>query len=428
MFSFLKNKEVKNAGWIVGEQIVQMILSLVVGILTARFLGPDNYGELNYTASFVTFFSSVALLGMDGVIIKKMIASPDKEGDYLGGCMLLRFVSSILCSITIVVVVFIINPDDRVKAFLAFLQSIQLIFQSVKILDSWFQRYLKSKYISIGKIIAFSLVVTYKVYLLVSQKGVEWFAFSNSLSSIVIAVLLFVFYKKNNGPKIRFNLHYGFDVLKVSYHYILSGLMVAVYSQMDKIMIGEMLTDNDVGLYSTATAVCGMWIFIPTAIINSFRPTIMELKQNGNTTLYKLRLQQLYSFIIWMSIVFSIFICIFAPLIINILYGKDYMGAVNSLRISIWFETFSMIGSARGIWILCEDKNKYVKYYLAIGAVVNLALNFVLIPFFGIEGAAVATLITQITTSLIAPLFFKETRIHTKIVIDSFLLQWYFKK
>ena len=73
-------------------------------------------------------------------------------------------------------------------------------------------------------------------------------------------------------------------------------------------------------------------------------------------------------------------------------------------------------------------KNKYVKYYLAIGVVVNLVLNLLLIPTIGIEGAALATLITQITTSLIGPLFFKETRVHTKIVWESFILKWYWKR
>ena len=103
------------------------------------------------------------------------------------------------------------------------------------------------------------------------------------------------------------------------------------------------------------------------------------------------------------------------------------MGAVSTLQIAIWVETFSMIGTARGIWILCEDKNKYIKYYLAIGVVVNLALNMLLIPVWGIEGAAFATLITQITTSIISPMFFPETRIHTKIVFEAFYFKWYFE-
>ncbi len=426
MLKFLKNKEIKNAGWIIGERVIQTLLSLVVGVLSARYLGPGNYGALNYTASFVTFFTSVAVLGMDGVIIKKMIVEPDREGRFLGGCMLLRFLSSVLCSITIVAAVWLLNPDDHTKVILALLQSIQLVFQSVHIFDSWFQRYLKSKYISIGKIVAFSTVSIYKVVLLATAQSIEWFAFSNSLSSIIVAVLLYIFYKKNKGQPLKADLRSGLFVLKDSYHYILSGLMVALYSQMDKIMLGKMVSDEAVGLYTTATAICSMWIFVPTAIINSFRPTILELHEKGTEQQYQRRLRQLYSAVIWMCIAVSLVICVAAPLIVYILYGEAYMGAVDALRIAIWFETFSMIGMARGIWILCEDKNKYIKYYLAIGVAVNWTLNLVLIPVMGIEGAAIATLVTQITTSIISPMFFKETRAHTAIVWDAFCLKWYF--
>ena len=427
MLKFLKNREIKNAGWIIGERIVQTVLSLIVGVFSARYLGPENYGALNYTASFVTFFTSIALLGMDGVIIKRMIQNPEEEGGYLGGCMLLRAISSVLCSGVIVAVVFLLNTDDKVKTVLALLQSLQLVFQSVNILDSWFQRHLKSKYVSIGKMAAFLVVSGYKILLMATAQSIEWFALANSLSSIVTAAVLLWFYKKEGGPKMCPNIKLGGDVLKDSYHYILSGLMVALYSQMDKIMIGKMLEDNAVGLYTTATTICGMWIFVPTAIINSFRPTIMELHR-AKSDRYQLRLQQLYSAIIWMCIGVSAAVCLLASVIVYVLYGEAYMGAVNTLRIAIWFETFSMIGTARGIWILCEDKNQYIKYYLAIGVGVNLVLNALLIPIAGIEGAAIATLVTQVVTSIISPMFFKATREHTKIVWDAFCLKWYFDK
>lgn len=428
MFGFIKNKEISNAGWIIGERIVQMILSLIVGILSARYLGPGNYGSLNYTASFITFFSSIATLGMDGVIIKKMIVQPDKEGSFLGGSIILRFIASVLSSVLAVAVVAVLNPGDKEKIVLITLQSIQLLFLVLNIFDSWFQRYLQSKFISIAKIIAAVLVMGYKLYLLITAKSVAWFAFSNSLTTIIISLVLLVFYKKNKGPRLLWDIRSGVYVLKDSYHYIFSGLMVALYGQMDKIMIGKMLSDTDVGLYTTGIAICSMWVFVPIAVINSFRPTIISLKQSGNTELYNLRLRQLYSFIIWMCIGVSIVICVLAPIIISVLYGEDYIGSVNTLRIAIWCETFSMIGTARGIWILAEDKNKYVKYYLAIGVIVNFILNIVMIPTLGIEGAAIATLATQFTTSMLAPLLFKATREHTKIVLESFCLLWLRKK
>ncbi len=428
MLKFMKNKEIKNAGWIIGERIVQMVLSFIVGILSARYLGPENYGSLNYTASFVTFFSSIATLGMEGVIIQKMIAHPDKEGNFLGGSIILRFISSVFSSAMVIAIVVLLNPGDAEKLILVSLQSLQLIFQTLNIFDSWFQRHLQSKYISIAKILASIVVMSYKLYLLATAKSVVWFAFSNSLTSIVVSIVLLIFYKKSKSSPLKWDIQSGLYVLKDSYHYIFSGLMVAIYGQMDKIMIGKMLSDASVGLYTTGISICSMWIFVPTAIINSFRPTILSLRQSGQIELYNKRLRQLYSVIIWMCIGVAAVICALAPIIISLLYGEAYMGAVSTLRIAIWLEVFSMIGTARGIWILAEKKNKYVKYYLAIGACVNLILNALMIPAWGIEGAAIATLITQITTSLVAPLFFKATREHTKIVIEAFFLSWLFKK
>ena len=425
---FLGNKEVKNAGWLIGEQVFQMVISLVVSILSARYLGPENHGSLNYTLSIVTLFTSIATLGMEGVVIKKMIAAPEEEGAYLGGCIGLRLLASVLSTIAISAIICVLNPGDWVKLAMALLQSLHLVFKSFHVLDSWFQRHLKSRYAAIGKMAACIVVSAYRILLLICSSNLLWFAFNSALSDIVIAVVLFVFYKKENGQKLRPDLRRGVDVLKESYHFILSGLMVAIYGQMDKIMIGKMLTDTDTGLYAVATAVCGMWIFIPQAVINSFRPMIMELKQKQQEELYLLRLQQLYSAVIWMCILVSVAVCFCGGFIIHLLYGDAYAGAADALRIAVWFETFSMIGTARGIWILCENKNKYVKYYLACGVVVNLILNALLIPVIGINGAALATLVTQITTSIIAPLLFRETKVHTKIVWDAFTLRWWRKR
>ena len=425
---FLKSKSMQNSGWIVGQQIFQMILQLIVGVMTARYLGPSNYGSLNYTASFVTFCTCFATLGMEGVIIKKFIEHPEKEGEYLGSALVMRFISSTISIIGVSVVVYILNPDEPIKLLLVFLQSFQLTFKAAQIIDSWFQRYLKSKYVSIGKAVACIIVSAYKIFLLATAKNIVWFAVSNALTDGVIALIEYYFYVNVKGPKLKFSLSTGKEILQESYHFIISGIMVAMYGQMDRIMIGQMLSDMDVGLYTTATAICGMWIFVPDAIITSFQPSIMVLKQNGKQSLYIRRLEQLYSGIIWLCIAVSTVVAIMASFIISVLYGKAYLGAVQTLQIAIWYETFAMIGNARGIWILCENKNKYVKYYLSIGAVTNLILNAIMIPVWGINGAAVATLVTQIITSIVAPMFFKETRHHTKIVLDAFLLRWYWRK
>ena len=426
MLHALKSKNAKNASWIIGEQIFQMLISFFIGIFTARYLGPSNYGVLNYTASFVAFVTSIVTLGMDGVVIKKMITTPDKEGIILGTCIAFRIISAILSSISIIIIVYVLNIDDQLKLWLTALQSIQLLFQAGYIFDSWFQRHLKSRFVSIAKMVACIVVSLYKIYILVYAKDIIWFAFSNSLTYIIITIMLFFTYKYAGGQKLQFRYEIGKEILSESYHFIISGLMVAIYGQISKIIIGEYSSEADVGFFTMATSLSAMWVFVPTAIINSFRPTIMEFKEKGLEELYMRRLKQLYSFLIWLSIFVSIIIHLLGGKLITVLYGAEYDGAILPLQIIIWSELFSILGTARGIWILCEKKNKYVKYYLYIGAIFNIVMNLIYVPLYGVIAASIITLLTQFITCIIAPLFYKATRMHTNIILDSLLLKWYY--
>ena len=419
------SKGMRNSFWIIGEQVFQMFVSLIVGMLSARYLGPGNYGSLNYTASLVSFFSAISTLGMEGVVVKKLIEHPNEEGDYLGACILLRFFASVFSILSIGIMIVILNPGNPLKLCLGLIQGIQLAWKSVFILDSWFQRHLCSRYVSLGKAGACLCVATYKIYLLVAKKSIIWFAFSTVISEMILALTVFWFYSQETTQKIRINLKKGMEVLKESYHFIISGLMSATYGQMDKIMIGSYLGDQQVGYYTTANTISSMWLFVPIAVINSFQPKILELKNSKNEKLYQRRLEQLYSFLIWMCIGFSLVVCVFSRWIVQILYGDAYTEATETLKICIWYELFAIIGTMRGIWILAEKKNQYAKYFLGIGAVVNIILNVIWIPTYGINGAAYATLITQIVTSMISPLLFKETRSYTKFVLESFVCKWW---
>lgn len=419
----LKNRFLTNTSWIIGQQIIHLLLSLVVNVLSARYLGPSNFGLINYVASFVAMFSSIATLGMDGVVIKKMVETPNKEGEILGSCIVYRAIAGLFSAISVIFLVAFTNIGDKEIIWVAILYSLSLIFRCFELLDCWFQKMLQSKYTSIAKTLSYIVVCAYKIFLLATGQNVVWFALANSLDYFLIAIVLIFFYLRKKNQCLSVKMYTGFDVLKSSYHFVISGLMVALYNQMDKIMLKSIVDSEAVGLYSTASSICAMWIFVPTAIINSARPIIMEAKKRSEEE-YLLKLKQLYSAIIWICITASGMISILGEFIIHILYGAAYAGAVNALRVLIWCETFSMIGTARGIWIISENKNKYVKYYLACGVVVNLILNYLLIPIIGITGASVATLITQIVTSMIAPVLFKGTRIHTKYVLQSFALTW----
>jgi len=418
------NKVLGNASWMVAEQLVQMLISFVIGMITARYLGPSNYGVINYCAAYTAFFTSIALLGIEAIVVKELVAHPEKEGEIIGSAIALRFVSGLLSIFSILLILYFVDNGNRLILTVGFLQSLVLVFRAFEIFDFWFQAKLKSKYASILKSVTYILVAIYKVYILVAGKSFEWFAFSTSLDFLLIAIFLSFAYRRHDGEKLSVSKETSKILLLQGYHFIISNLIITVYAQMDKVMIKHFLSDEKTGLYSAALMICTYWHLIPTAIVNATRPVIMELKNNGNDKMYKYRLKQLYALLIWMGIGVSLIISLLSKPIMLIVYGETYEIASSALAIAIWYTTFSTLGVARGNWLVCENKNKYAKWFVLSGAIVNLVLNFALIPKLGINGAAFATLITQIVVSYVAPLFFKETRENTKDMLEAIIFKF----
>lgn len=418
MKNYIKNSKVaKNSMWIIADRIFQMVISLIIGSLTARYLGPTNYGIINYGASIIALFLSIAKLGLENIIIKEYVDNRNKNGEIIGTAMILRLCASFISILLIFILITILKPNEEIIIVVTMLQSLSLIFQSYEIIDYWFQSNLQSKYTSIAKSIAYTIVAIYKIVLLLLGKPVEWFALATTLDYFIIFIFLYIVYKKKSTQKLFFSKSILKGLLSKSYHFIISGMLVTLYTQMDKIMIGEFLGSSQVGFYSSAVTICTLWGFIPDALLNSFRPVIYELKSK-NEKEYANKLKLLYFIVFWLGIVFATIVSIFSKFIINILFGSAYISAQVTLMIAVWYTAFAYLGSARNIWFISENKIKYSKKCVIFGALSNLILNYILIPIYGINGAAVATLISQIIVALIAPLFYKEIRISTKIMLE----------
>lgn len=419
-----KSKIAKNSLWMISATVIQMILSLFVNMVVARYLGKTNYGILNYSLSFINFFMGICTLGLNSITIKYLVNEKDNQGEIMGTCLGMRIISSIISIIMIIIFVILLKGNEKVIIITTLLQSLSLIFESFTVINLWYQYKLQSKYTAIITFIAYIAMVSYKVILVVLKKNVIWFAFSHCVSSIVIAILLYIIYKKQKGPKFSFSKLKGKELLGQSYHFILSSLMVAIYAQTDKIMIGSMIDDiSAVGLYAVSTTIISLWSFLPSTIINSFQPVILEYKKTA-VNKYKMKLKQLYSIIIWLSILYTLFVFIFGKYLVLLLYGNDFLDGVSSLKIAIFGVTFSYIGCVREMWLVCEGKQKYAKWFSFIGAILNVILNFILIPKYGIVGAAIATMLTQIVTAVIVPILFKDTKECVVHILDGLFLNF----
>lgn len=412
------NKVAKNAVWIIGGKVAQSVLALIINMLTARYLGPSNFGLITYASSLVAFVLPIMQLGFSNVLVQEIVNKPDDEGEILGTAMFLSLMSSIFCIIGVTSFAFVVNPEESETIIVCLLYSLILLFQALDHIEYWYQAKLLSKYTSTVSLVAYLTVAVYKIYLLVASKDVYWFALSNALDYALISIGGIVLYRKLGGRKLRFSWKRGKDMFARSKHYIFSSMMVTIFAQTDKIMIKMMLDESSTGYYGAAVACAGMTSFVFTAIIDSFRPAIFE-GQKESKRIFKHRLTMLYSIIIYLSSAQSLAMTVLSKWIIYILYGKAYEPAVSALQIIVWYTTFSYMGSVRNIWILANGKQKYLWQINMSGAIANVILNAILIPIMGINGAAIASLITQFFTNVMVGYIIKPIRPNNRIVLES---------
>lgn len=415
-------KIVKNIGWLMGGKIVNMILQFFVSLATARYLGPSNFGTINYVAAFVSFFSSIASLGLAVVVIKEVSLNRYDNNEIIWTSIWLRFGTAILSTISIVALMFITNRDDPMIVQIAVLESLSIVFSSFDTINYYFQGKLLSKWTSIAGVLAYIGMSLYRIYLLATGADIVWFALSTSTDMIFQAVFLMLFYTRLEGLRPRFNWQLGKRLLKQSYHYLIAGLITILYAQVDRIMLGNMLDKTAVGYYSAALTISTLWSMIPTALIQSLSPMLYEAASKSRSQFLR-RLRQSYAALFWLNALYSIFVCLFAHWIILILYGKDYLAGTNALRIVVWYYGLSTMSTLNQVYLANDGKDKYINRFCIAGLITDAILNFALIPVMGINGAAIATLITHIVIQIIMPYVFKDTREIAVCIIRGALLQ-----
>lgn len=399
-----------------------MVISLVVGLLTARYLGPSNFGLINYATAYTAFFMAFCTLGINSVLVKEFIDHPEEEGQIIGSSLLLRGISSLCSAGVILCLVGILDAGEPTTILVTALCSLGLVFHIFETFNYWFQSKLQSKVTAMVLLAAYAVTSAYKVVLLILQKSVVWFAFSTTLDHILVGILLLRCYKKYGGRPLAFSLATARRILSKSVHFILPSLMVSIYGYVDKLMIKHMLDQAQVGYYATAAAVCGMWSFVLAAVIDSMYPSIMEAHKTDKA-LYEKKNRQLYAVVFYLAVAVSLVFCVFGEWIVLLLYGEAYIPAVMPLRVVTWYTAFSYLGVARNAWIVCENRQTYLKYIYVLAAGANVLLNLLFIPRWGTTGAAAASLVTQILTTMVIPFFIKNLRRNSVLMVEGILFR-----
>ena len=403
-------KYFSNSAWLMGEKVLRIFSELFIGIYIARILGPEKFGIYSYVIALITFLYTISKLGMDNIIIRNTVNEPSKGVTLISTSFFIRLISSSLLITLLVLGISFIPGIDNSKYII--LTSLVVIFQSFDVISLFFHAKVKGKIISICLTLQLVISSILKVIAIVKDPQLHWFLIIYFFEKLILSIFYFCAFYKYHGNHIfkKFNFVTAQNILTKSWPLLLSGIAIVVYMRLDQIMIKSMLGDSKVGIYSAGIKIAESWFFIPMILTSSVFPAILNAKKRS-IELYKNRLQSLYDFLFLLSFSIAVIFSFFSEEIIMLFFGDDYIGSSKILSLSIWSGIFVSWGIARGKWMLAEDLQRYSPIYVISGALVNVILNLILIPIYGIIGASVATVFAQATVAIIAPFFVKQTRI-----------------
>lgn len=412
-------KVIGNSMWQIGEKIVTMLFSVIITSITARYLGVEKYGLANYIISTVMLFTTFSTLGMEKITIKDILEKEESEEIIIGTSLYIRIIGGIILTIISQITIYILNGKDLLSQLLGLIMGISMIFKAFEVIEYDLQAKMKLKTISNIRFFAAIIVSVSRITVVVLDLGIIGFISTYLIETIMVSILLRIWYKKSKKTKFKFNKQYAKKILSRCWYVAISGLMITLYMRIDQVMLGTMLnskTEN--GIYSAAVRIAEMWYFIPTAIVASFQPMIV-IKKKQNEKEYEKSVQRLYDIIAIIGIAFGILITLFGNIAVSLLYGEEYKGATEILKISVWAGLFATLGTARSVWLVVQNLQKYTLIYTSVGSITNITLNILLIPSMGAKGAAIATLIAQIVTNILALFPFKKTRKSSIMLLKS---------
>lgn len=397
---------IHNSGWLILDKVIRAFLGLLVGAWMARYLGPSNFGTLSYVIAYVTFFQAFANLGLDTIVVREIARQSQMAPLVLGTTLLMRVCSGIF-AILIASSFMAFQYDWDSQIFLiTLLVSSSLIFQVSDTVDLWFQSQSQNYRTITVKVLSYLISNGLKIVGILQGASLTYFAVLISVEAAISAFGLMLAYKKY--PALG---HWYFAISKAkillheSWPFLLSSISVIVYMRLDQLLIKNYLGSTDLGIYAAALPIASVWSALPIAMCTSVAPFLARFRISEPTK-YEVGFRMLFKYFFWFSLSISVTISFFADQIIELFYGVAYAESTMVLRIYVFTNIPVFLGVAQYLWIANEGRSTTALKNTVFGGACAIAADFLLIPQFGLVGAAFAAVIAYFASAVLGNLFF----------------------
>lgn len=396
---------VHNSGWLLFDKLIRLMLGLLVGAWVARYLGPEQYGQLAYVLACLAFFQAVVTLGLDNIVVRDISLHPERTAQILGTAFALRLGCGIGAWLLALLGAALLDGWDGTAVLLVLFAGSSLVFQAADTVDLWFQSQSQSRRTVVAKLVAYLLSSSIKVALILAQAPLLAFAAVLTIDAMLAAIGLFVAYR--NFPctqRWRRVGTQGVQFLKESWPFILSGLSIMVYSRIDQIMIKEMLGERELGIYAAVLPLSTYWQVVPTTLAVSLAPFLARQRLAGEDQ-YRRHVVSLFRVFFYLGVAVAVATYAVSGWLVPLLYGPDYLEAVRVLDVHVLSNTFCFMGIAHGLWLVNERRFAVRLYGTLLAGLSAVVMNFLMLPWLGLTGAGYAAIAAQAVAAFLINVF-----------------------
>ncbi|HEY9630752.1 MAG TPA: flippase [Coleofasciculaceae cyanobacterium] len=394
-FNTNQRKVIANIGWLASERIFRMVVGFLTLAWTARYLGVDQFGSLNYALAFAAMFSPLFQLASDQITFRDLVNSPENKEKILGTSFLIKCVVGIVVFFLSVASILLLQGNDPLVAKLVIILATSSFFGGFGVIESWFHSQVELKYMIWARNSVFIVTTILRIAFLELKAPIELFAWLMVIESF-LNMLGFVAVFKLTGNNIlawRPDWKLSKELMKLSFPLIFSTLAIVIYMRIDQVMLGQLAGSQSVGTYSAAVRLSEIWPFASTMIVKSLAPSIIAAKKISGESYYR-KLQNLCNVQAILVYCVAIPMTFLSTPFVVLVFGQEYAPAGIILSIHIWSSMFLFLGYVKEIWITTEGITWFAFAFTVVGALMNVVLNFILIPPYKEVGAAVATVIS----------------------------------
>lgn len=412
----------KNTIMMLADKIIKIIVGFGISVMIARYLGSENLGKVSYVLAFLGFFEVLSIFGMDGIILKEIGMSEDKDTNKILSSVMFFRIGIYILTLPIWYYIFSNFTDgnqELLNIFLIF--SVNQLLNAFIVFKLFFQAKGLNKNEVIASQIAYSIGIILKISFIIMKGSLYWYAILFLGEKIIYSVILLLRYKRKNDFKFEVDFKYIKKIIKEALPLLLASVSIFVYMKVDQLMVGKMLSIKEVGIYSVGVKLSELVYFIPVTIATAFFPKILNAKKNKSKDEYVNEFINLGNINIFICTLFAIGATILGKWFIELAYGIEYSSAGNIFRIYSWAGVFVALGVSTSKYLLLENRNDLQLYSTLTGGIINFILNLYFIRKFGIVGAAWTTVISQGISTYFFYIFLRD-KVHIKMRTKAFNL------